>query len=288
LPKPTRNGYDFLGWYNGATKVTSVLVKDNVYLTAEWEIINYSITFSNLQDGTHSNPATFTVEDKTIVLSNPVRNGYNGSWNILTIQAGSTGNKTVSAVWSPIVYTITYENLDGGAHNNPATYTIETNTISFNAPTKDGATGSWDIQTITKGSTGNKVITAVWQVSTFTVTFKINDDIYTVLNVPYGSVLVECIEDFATSLSMGFELVGIGENELVRGNTTLLGAVFSDGNKIIFSKIATAPNTDPDPDTDPDLDFDFKAFWEEYKIFIVIGGIILLIGIAALIKKVVR
>lgn len=46
LTTPTREGYDFLGWYNGNTLFTNeTLVKSNLTLTAKWKIKTYTVTF---------------------------------------------------------------------------------------------------------------------------------------------------------------------------------------------------------------------------------------------------
>ena len=44
LPTPTKEGYEFLGWYDAeGNKVEQVL--ENVELTAKWELITYTVTF---------------------------------------------------------------------------------------------------------------------------------------------------------------------------------------------------------------------------------------------------
>lgn len=83
-----------------------------------------------------------------------------------------TENDTIYAIWEATEYTITY-NLDGGENNasNPATYDIETATITFGAATKDGETfDSWHdketldsaITEIALGSTGNVEVWVKW------------------------------------------------------------------------------------------------------------------------------
>ena len=110
----------------------------------------------------------------------PVKTGYAfGGW--YTEQGGSgtrytnettvTGNMILYAKWLT-VYSITY-NLDNGINStdNPETYTIETDTITLAAPTRDNCTfAGWysdvaytsAVTEIAKGSTGNKTLYAKW------------------------------------------------------------------------------------------------------------------------------
>jgi hypothetical protein len=83
-----------------------------------------------------------------------------------------TEDDTVYAIWEATTYTITY-NLDGGENHvdNPATYDIETATITFGAATKGGETfDSWHdnvgltsaITEVALGTTGNLEIWVKW------------------------------------------------------------------------------------------------------------------------------
>ena len=100
-------------------------------------------------------------------------------------------NVTVSATFTPINYTITYD-LDGGALaenvTNPATYTIESEAITLNNPTRTGYTfAGWTGTgldaattevTIASGSTGNKTYTATWSKNIASVTVGENETYY--------------------------------------------------------------------------------------------------------------
>lgn len=93
---------------------------------------------------------------------------------------------TVSAAFSLVNYSITYENMEGATNNanNPATYTVNSDAITLGAPTKDGFDfGGWftngDLApehavgspAIAKGSHENKTFYAKWtQAGTHTVT----------------------------------------------------------------------------------------------------------------------
>ena len=82
-----------------------------------------------------------------------------------------TGSITLYAQWKPIQYVISYD-LQGGTNNaeNPATYTIESPTITLKAPTKTNydfvgwTCNGESITEIAAGSTGDKILMAVWKV----------------------------------------------------------------------------------------------------------------------------
>ena len=144
-------------------------------------LTRYTITY-HLNDGTNDsgNPANYTVETETIDLKDAERTGYtfmgwyekaDFSGGIVTeITKGSTGNKTL---WAKFLenYAITY-NLNGGSNHtdNPAKYTIETETITLKPAEKaDHIFFGWyasadfsgeKVTEITKGSSGNKELYA--------------------------------------------------------------------------------------------------------------------------------
>jgi len=139
----------------------------------------FIIEYRNLLGGTHSNPEKYTVNDDTIVFERPVRPGYDFlGWQdeqgffVPGILAGSRGDRIFYAVWSdPIVYTITYI-MNGGTNDpaNPATYTVTSNTITLQPPTRAGYTfaGWTPVNTIPAGSTGSRTFTANWTALTTT------------------------------------------------------------------------------------------------------------------------
>lgn len=194
ITAPTRAGYTFNGYYTEAngkgTKYynangTSAKNWDKTAATtlyAYWTAENYTISYT-LNGGAvaTANPTNYNVTTNTFTLNNPTRTGYtfkgwtgsNGETPQTTVQItkGSTGNKTYTANWDPITYTITYE-LAGGQGTNPATYTVETATFQLAAPQRagytflgwtgsNGNTPQMTVQ-IAKGSTGDKSYVAHW------------------------------------------------------------------------------------------------------------------------------
>ena len=168
LADPTREFYTFAGWTPSDTTVEQGSTGD-LSFTASWTPITYNITY-NLAGGVNdaANPATYTVETATFTLANPTRLGYTfNGWDPTdtTIELGSHGDLTFTAAWTPIVYPITYV-MNGGANAaaNPATYTIETPTITLAAPTQAGYAflGWTPAAVIPTGTTGALTFAANW------------------------------------------------------------------------------------------------------------------------------
>ena len=203
LKEAERTGYIFKGWYNNAacsgSPVTDIVRGSTGYkeFWAKWEAVTYSITY-HLNGGSHSgNPASYNAEMGTITLEDASKANYtfkgwydNAEFTgspVTRIVKGSTRNKELWAKWEAISYTITYD-LDGGKNHtdNPANYTIETETITLKPAVKkeyifkgwyDNAefTGS-PVTHIEKGSTGNKTFWAKWKINEYMVTFSVEGE----------------------------------------------------------------------------------------------------------------
>ncbi|MCL2796710.1 MAG: leucine-rich repeat protein [Firmicutes bacterium] len=172
---PTRPGYTGV-W--DAESIPKGNIGDKT-VTAVWTPITYTITYANLDYPGVVNPnasvTEFTPESDAIVFAAPARPGYTGIWSTSSFPKGSYGNKTVTAIWTPVVYTVTYANIGYSGVVNPnsakTTFTIESDAYTFTVPTRTGYTGGWDTVSIPKGSMGNKTVTAVWTANQYTVTY---------------------------------------------------------------------------------------------------------------------
>ena len=203
LVAPTdRAGYTFAGWtFDGQTEPTKTVIiatgsTGSKNFTANWTLNTYSITYIGMESGAHDNPTSYTIESSAITLVAPQKLGYTFvGWTFegqteplktVTIAEGSTGDKTYTANWTIIEYTITYEGLEGAIHGNPASYTVESDDITLVEPIRDGYTfNGWTFEgqgipqahvIITKGSTGNKIYTANWVEATEGLQFSLNSD----------------------------------------------------------------------------------------------------------------
>lgn len=144
-----------------------------------WTADEYNIIY-NLDGGTlngKTNPDTYNIETPTFTLNNPTRTGYifagwtgtdiTGTSKIVTINHGSIGNRTYTATWTPIEYSIVYTkgytnnakddviqngikyNKDVTLISNP--FTGRSYTVKYSTPTTDR---DWDKVTAPAGFNG--------------------------------------------------------------------------------------------------------------------------------------
>lgn len=212
LTNPTKQGYIFTGWTgtNLTSKTENVTIeKDstgNRDYTANWEVINYSITYEGLTDAEKialNNPTTYNIESNNITLKNPSDEkdndgditrkfiGWKENQNTIkdvTIKKGTIGDKTYEAIWQtidPTIYNITY-NLNNGilTEENPTTFTKLTDTFMLHNPSKlgytftgwtgsNGTTPETNVQVV-KGTRENLTYTANWLEINYSIEYTLN------------------------------------------------------------------------------------------------------------------
>ena len=198
--EPTREGYDFTGWFvNQNTQQTFPfnMPLGGTTLVAHWTSHLYSITFENLGGATNDNPTSYTIIMPDIVLANPgERTGFTfvgwkeGLDDITTIAHGSTGNKTITAVWSANSYTLTFV-FDNGEENEASQVSYGSEIIVPEDPEKEGYTFTgWDNEIPATMPANALTFTATWTINSYTLRFVIGhgeDDI--VSQVEYGAAV---------------------------------------------------------------------------------------------------
>ena len=198
LNNPTKEGYDFAGWTGtGLTEPTITVTiprlstGDREY-TATYNTITYSINY-DLNGGTATgNPTTYDVESDSITLVNPTKEGYDFTgWTgtglteptvNVTIPSGSTENRSYTANYEKITYSISYDLNGGTATGNPTTFDVESDSITLVNPTKEGYdfagwTGTGFSEptvnvTIPTGSIENREYTANYSPKTYAITYE--------------------------------------------------------------------------------------------------------------------
>ena len=228
LPTPVRTGYIFLGWTGeGITEPQETIeipqgsTGDRTY-TANWQVIEYTITLLDMDGAGTSEALVYTVE-QPVTLPTPTREGYAFlGWTVnsdmapqltVVLPQGSIGNKTYTANWELTGYTVTM-NLNGGSGETTLLYTVEDEEFALPTPTRNGYefvgwTGEGIIMpqlnvTIPTGSTGDKAYTANWQVIEYTITLDTNGG-------PNVSPIKYTVEDSFTlpyPLRPGYEFAG--------------------------------------------------------------------------------
>ena len=160
----------------------------------------YTVTYSKGNYGTGNNvtdnkvygtaltlkdKGDFTREHYTQTAWNTNANGTGGTSYALEASYTQEAELQLYPTWTPIEYNITYHNIDDATHTNPATYTVETPTITLQAPTKAGYTfEGWYLQSdfsgdkvtqIAKGTTGDIALYAKWSETKYSVNINTNN-----------------------------------------------------------------------------------------------------------------
>ena len=193
-----KDGYEFDSWSGdktGATiELTFKMPENNVTMTANAKAITYNIVYV-LDGGALSeevtNPTKFSVETETFTLKNPTKDGFtftgwtgsNGNTpeRVVKIEKGTTGDKTYTANYSAVAYTITFSlGADDVINDNPTGFNPDTETFTLNEPTRTGYTFTgWTGSngdtpqkevTIAKGTTEKKSYTANWSINSYNLT----------------------------------------------------------------------------------------------------------------------
>lgn len=153
-------GYSFIGWFdsledgNQITKLSDI-TEEVTTLYARFSLNTYNINYE-LDGGINdsNNPSTYCINDGTITLHNPTKEGFNFlGWKlngefVKEISSEIASDITLTAVFEKIIikHTITY-NLNGGENNssNPTEY-VEGEGVELLPATKDGYTfKGWEL-----------------------------------------------------------------------------------------------------------------------------------------------
>ena len=193
--------YSFSGWDDGSTvrsssAVSSFVPTADVTFTATYDIDQHTITMqenggSTISDSTRN----YNTQINEVDVGTTTQSGYDfDAWyednvtfnTAVTFPYSVINDDTWYANWTPIVYDILY-NLSGGTNSgsNPATYTVETPTITFADASNAGYSfGGWftdagctvvnEITEIALGSTGNVEVWAKWTPITYDITYNLD------------------------------------------------------------------------------------------------------------------
>ena len=195
---PTKTGYTFAGWDK---EVPATIPAENVTITAQWTINQYTITF-NTDGGSEIAPITQDYNTAITAPAAPTKTGYTfAGWDVEVPATMPAENVTITALWTIVQYTITFDT-DGGSAVADIKQDYNTTVTLPAAPAKDGNTFSgWkraDGTVLAAGDTfampaANETVTALWNVNVYTLTWVV-DGVETPVEYAYGAD-VETIED---------------------------------------------------------------------------------------------
>ena len=137
LPKPTKSGYTFDGWYtasSGGTKVNNTYTPtENITLYAHWNVNSYTLTI-NPNGGTWNNTTSNSTKTGTtnskLSIANPTPKGYTVSFN-------SNGGNNVNSITSQ--RTFTNWSLSGSGSMSGTTYTFGSGNATLTANYNNGS-----------------------------------------------------------------------------------------------------------------------------------------------------
>ena len=219
---PTRSGYSFNGWFAGSTGGSALTFPyahgqtADFTLYAQWSAVTYTVTYA--KNGATGDLATtsesYTTGGTPVTLPGRgtlVKDGHTfAGWSIggntPVLSGGYTtaSNVTLSAVWTPISYTITYNANSGDSTPTQASLTIGQTFALANAITRAPSGGvayqfaGWDSganifqagEIVTVG-TSNLSYTAVW-VQLYEVTYVNNGGSFAGADTKFDS---ECLSN---------------------------------------------------------------------------------------------
>lgn len=246
LPIPTRKGYSFLGWVNGAQRVNDGLCKftSDVTLTAQWDITEYVITY-DLKGGTVNgkNTVNYNINTGSFTLINPTRVGYTfAGWigtditeptKNVTVAKGSYGDREYTAVWESNSIVITFDPNGGTCGESQIVANYDENLV-LPTPTWVGHTFSgWfnGNQRVSNGIckyTENMNLVARWDAIEYTIEYELNGGINSMLNPSYYTNVEEVI--FAEPTREGYTFLGwtySGQSTPVKNLTIPVGTTGS-------------------------------------------------------------
>ena len=154
----------------------------NVEVSAVYTAVEYTVTFK--ADGAVVDTKTYTVENTTVEAPEvPAKAHYTGAWESYTL---TSGNVEVSAVYTPVTYTVTFKAEDGAVVDTK-TYTVENATVEApEVPAKEGYNGAWSAY---KLNGGDVEVNAVYTIKVYTVTYTVNGNVVDTKSVEHGTVL---------------------------------------------------------------------------------------------------
>ena len=192
---PTKEGHTFKKW---DTAIPATMPAENITITAEWDINQYTITF-NTTGGSAIDPITQNYGTAIVAPANPTKSGYTFTgWDKTIPSTMPAENMTITAQWTEVIpntYIVTYtdgvDNVELFADQVNANITEGAATPAFNGtPVREGYTFAGWSPSVAGTVTANATYTATWTINQYTITF----------NTDGGSAIDPITQNYGTAI----------------------------------------------------------------------------------------
>ncbi len=174
LPEVNREGYDFLGWYheNELYNLNQPVI-ENIVLEAKWQIKTFEVVFKD-DNGATLDTQTIDYNNAADAPVAPVKAGYTFTgWDIDFSQVKE--DLTVIAIYTINTYSVTFKDFDDTTLKTETVEHGQNATAPANPNNKNGYHFvGWDNNFT--NITNNVVVVALYEINTYTVTFKDYDE----------------------------------------------------------------------------------------------------------------
>jgi len=224
---PTKEGYTFTGWDKD---VPATMPAENVTLTAQWTINEYTMTFV-LDNGQENVVKTQNYGTELTAPENVTKTGYSFSgWSPEVPATVPAEDKTFTAQWTINQYTITFDS-NGGTAVADITQDYGTAITAPANPTKEGYTfAGWDKDVPATMPAENVTLTAQWTPVTYSISYDLDGG-----SVATANPATYTIESNAITLvnptKDGYEFAGWTGTDLTQATMTVTIAKGSIGNR---------------------------------------------------------
>ena len=176
---PTKEGYTFGGWKTAegtiltnkdGESIEKWVIAENTTVFAIWDIVQYSITYRNVENAKNENKTTFTVEDESVSLISAEKAGYTfEGWfsnasltqRVTELDTSIAKDIEVFAKWDIVKYIATF--VADGTTIDTKQFTVESVAIEEpTIPEKVGYSSKWEnYEIIPQNITINAVYTPI-------------------------------------------------------------------------------------------------------------------------------
>lgn len=181
---PVKDGYTFSGW----SEIPTTMPAHDVEVTGSFSINKYRVTF--ISDGAIIKEETLDFGTPITTPEDPIVVGHTFiGWSPAVDATVPSHDVTYTAQFSINQYTITFDT-DGGSEITPIIQNYNTAITAPANPTKTGYTFTgWDKEIPATMPAENITIKALWTINKYTLTYKVDGEIYKQYEVEYNATI---------------------------------------------------------------------------------------------------